>query len=182
MGSFCNSKKCGPKCKPAKIHISPKWGAIPPEQKIFLSGSLGPNSPRVRRGKGAPKGANSKKCHAPKNFEPHFLEKKSTDFFLNFRGQRGPQYLSFNTFKRKSVDRIFRKMKKQKFSFWGAWPPNLTPDTHVPRNLSRAHLGAHDPEKISEMRQRVAEKIEFKKKILAPPGGQTGSGRGHVTI
>ena len=73
-------------------------------------------------------------------------------------------------------------MKNKQNSLRGAWPPNLTTDSHVPRNLSRAHLGAHDPEKISEIRQRGAEKIEFKKKILAPPGGQTGSGRGHVTM
>ena len=63
----------------------------------------------------------------------------------------------------------------------GAWPPNLTPDSHVPRNLSRALRVAHDPEKISEIAQRVAEKIEFEKKSSAPPGGQTGSSCGHVT-
>jgi len=75
------SRKSGPKCKPAKIHISPKWGAIAPEQKVFLSGSLRPKSPRVTWGKGAPKGANSKKCHAPKIFKPHFLENVQSDFF-----------------------------------------------------------------------------------------------------
>jgi len=53
--------------------------AILPEQKLFLSGSLGPKSPRVTWGREPPKGANSKKCPAPKNFEPHFLEN------LNFR-------------------------------------------------------------------------------------------------
>ena len=72
--------------------------------------------------------------------------------------------------------------KKQKNSLRGAWPPNLTPDPHDPRNLSRARRGAHDSEKISEIAQPVAEKIEFKKISLAPPGGQTGSGCGHVTI
>jgi len=51
----------------------------------------------------------------------------------------------------------------------------LTPDPHVPRNLSSALRGAYDPEKISEIVRTVAEKIEFEKKILAPPGGQTGS-------
>jgi len=61
------------------------------------------------------------------------------------------------------------------------WPKNLTPDPHVPRNLSSALRGAHDAEKISEIPLTVAEKIEFEKK-LAPPGGQTGSVRGHVTI
>ena len=72
--------------------------------------------------------------------------------------------------------------KKQKNSLRGAWPPNLTPELRVPRNLSRARRGAHDPEKISEIGQSVAEKIEFEKKYLAPPGGQTGSDRGQVTI
>ena len=72
--------------------------------------------------------------------------------------------------------------ENKKISFWGAWPPNLTPDSHVPRNLSSALRVAHDPEKISEIASAVAEKIEFEKKFLAPPGGQTGGVRGHVTI
>jgi len=80
------------------------------------------------------------------------------------------------------MDQFFRKMKKQKFSLGGAWPPNLTPDPHDPRNLSRARRGAHDPEKISEIGQGVAEKIEFEKNSSAPPGGQTGSSFGHMTI
>jgi len=54
----------------------------------------------------------------------------------------------------------------------------LTPDSHVPQNLSRALHAAHDPEKISEISLTVAEKIEFEKKIAAPPGGQTESVRG----
>ena len=77
---------------------------------------------------------------------------------------------------------IFCKMKKQKNSLLGAWPPNLTPEPNVPRNLSRACRGVHDPEKISEIAQAIAEKIDFEKIFLAPPSGQTGSGRGHVTI
>jgi len=64
------------------------------------------------------------------------------------------------------MERIFCKMKKQKFSLLGAWPPNLTPYPHEHRDLSRARRGAHEPEKISEIAQRVAEKIEFKEKIL----------------
>ena len=50
----------------------------------------------------------------------------------------------------------------------------MSPGTSVER------FGGH-PEKISEIALTVAEKIEFEKK-LAPPGGQTGSVRGHVTI
>jgi len=44
-------------------------GGNPPEQKPFLSGSLGPKSVRVRWGTKAPKRANSTKCPTPKNFE-----------------------------------------------------------------------------------------------------------------
>ena len=73
-------------------------------------------------------------------------------------------------------------MKKLKISLWGAWPPNLASDPHHPRNISSPRRGAQDAEKVSEIAQRVAEKIDFEKKILAPPGGQTGSGRGQVTI
>ena len=50
----------------------------------------------------------------------------------------------------------------------GASPPNLTPEPHVPRNISRARRGAHDPEKISGIAQAVAEKIEFEKKLWRP--------------
>jgi len=61
--------------------------------------------------------------------------------------------------------------KNLKNSLWGVLPPNSTPDPHVPRNLRRAHRGAHDREKISEIGQGVAEKVEFEKKSLPPPGG-----------
>jgi len=63
---------------------------------------------------------------------------------------------------RDTTEKIFKKSRS------GAWPLNLTPDFHVPRNLSRAHRVAHDPEKISEIAQTVAEKIEFEKKIWRP--------------
>ena len=58
--------------------------------------------------------------------------------------------------------------KENKIIYLGGWPPNLTTDSHVLRNLSRALRGAHDPEKISEIAQRVAEKIKFEKKSTAP--------------
>ena len=60
------------------------------------------------------------------------------------------------------------KWKIKKNSLRGAWPPNLTPDPHDPRNLSRARRGAHDAEKISEIAQRVVEKIEFEKILWRP--------------
>ena len=66
------------------------------------------------------------------------------------------------------MERIFRKMKKQKFLLWGAWPPNLTSEPNVPRNLSRALWVTHDPEKNSEIAQAVAEKTEFQKKLWRP--------------
>ena len=120
--------------------------------------SLGPKFSRVRWGKGAP----PKNCHAPKNFEPHFRENGSIDFFLNFRDQSRPESLSIDKFIRKFILQIFCKMKKQKNSLWGVWPPNLTPVPHVPRNLSSPRRDVHDTEKISEIDQRIAEKIDFK--------------------
>ena len=140
-------------------------GGDPPEQKLFLSGSLGPKFSRVRWGKGAP----PKNCHAPKNFEPHFRENGSIDFFLNFRDQSRPESLSIDKFIRKFILQIFCKMKKQKNSLWGAWPPNLTPFPHDLRDLSSTRRGADDPEKISEIARTVAEKIEFKSKIFGAP-------------
>ena len=92
-GNF--SRKSGPKCKPAKIHISPEWGAIAPEQKLFLSGSLGPKSPRVRWGKGAPQGGELEKVTRPQKLCTHFFELRVHNFFLNFRDQRGCLNLKF---------------------------------------------------------------------------------------
>jgi len=57
--------------------------------------------------------------------------------------------------------------KKIKFTL-GGLAPNLTPDPHVPRNLSRVFWDAHDAEKISEIALMVAEKIESEKKIWHP--------------
>jgi len=45
----------------------------------------------------------------------------------------------------------------------------LTPDPHVPRNLSRALRAAHNPQKILEIPLTVAEKIEFEKKFFGAP-------------
>ena len=50
----------------------------------------------------------------------------------------------------------------------GGLAPKFDPRPHVPQNLSRAHHGAHDPEKVSEIPLTVAEKIEFEKKFVAP--------------
>jgi len=110
--------------------------------------------------KSPPRGRTRKKCPTPQNWI-HFSQVTISNFFFNFRDLSGPHYLSFSTFIQKSMERIFRKMKK-KFLLWGTWPRNLTPDPYVPWNLSRAHRGAHDPEKISEI-ARV-----WKKNLGAP--------------
>jgi len=65
-------------------------------------------------------------------------------------------------------------MKKQKFLLWGAWTPNVTPESHDSRNLSRARRGAQDPEKISEIVQAVVEKIEFEKNSFRFPNSTSG--------
>jgi len=64
---------------------------------------------------------------------------------------------------------------------FGGLAPKFDPRPHDPRNLSSARRGggADDPEKISEIAQAVAEKIEFEKKLGRPLAG---NGRGHVTI
>jgi len=67
------------------------------------------------------------------------------------------------------MERIFFcKIKKIKKIHFRGLAPKFDPWPHVPRNLSRAHRGAHDPEKISEIPLMVAEKIEFEKKIWRP--------------
>ena len=58
--------------------------------------------------------------------------------------------------------------KIKKFHFGGSCPQIRRPIPMSPRNLRRAHRGAHDAEKISEIGQGVAEKIEFEKKNWRP--------------
>jgi len=82
-GNF--SRKSRPKCKPAKIHISP----------YFCQGPWGQNLQGTDRGREPSKGANSKKCHAPKMFDPHFLENVSSNFLKNFYARRGHLNLKF---------------------------------------------------------------------------------------
>ena len=60
-------------------------------------------------------------------------------------------------------------------------PPNVTPHPQVHWNLSRARRGAQDGVESSRTRGVVPEKNGVKEKNLAPPGGETGSGRGQVT-
>ena len=60
-------------------------------------------------------------------------------------------------------------------------PPNLIPHPYVPRNVSRAYEGAQGGEESSRLRCVVPEKIGVKEKTLAPPGDETGSGRGQMT-
>jgi len=143
------------------------WGDPPPNKKTFLLRSLGPKSARVRWGKKPPRGQTRQSATPPKIWT-QFSRKKSVNFFLNFRHQRCPQLLWFphDRFHPQPRERYHRK-KLKNFTL-GAWPQNSTPDPHVPRNLSRAHREAHDPEKISEIEQWLAEKIEFEKKIWRP--------------
>jgi len=150
--------------------ISPPNGGRSPRTKIIFVGVLRAKISKGQVGEvSPPRGWNRKSATPPKFLNPIFLKTWDRIFFLNFRDQSGPQYLSFKTLIRKSIDQFFSKNeKKTKNSLRGAWPPNLTPEPRVPRNLSRARRGAHDPEKISEIGQRVAEKIEFEKKSLAP--------------
>ena len=68
--------------------ISPRNGGRSPEQKLNLSGSLGPKSTRVRRGKGVPQGGELEKVTRPQKLELNFLEKKSIIFF-KFQTSKG---------------------------------------------------------------------------------------------
>ena len=148
----------------------PNGGRSPPNKNHFCQGPRAQNFQGSGWGREPPKGANSKKCHAPKIFDPHFLEKIVPLHISKISGIKGDlNVCRFQKFIQKSFVRIFRKMKNKQNSLRGAWPPNLTPDSHVHRNLSRARLGAHDPEKISEIARMVAEKIEFKAKTFGAP-------------
>ena len=81
----------------------------------------------------------------------------------------------------KSDTRNSFKVKNKTISIGGPWPPNLTSHPHVPQNLSRGHREAQDGEESWRLRGVVPEKIGVKEKTLAPPGGETGSGRGQMT-
>jgi len=74
----------------------------------------------------APQEGELEKVPHPKNFESTFLELQFK-FFFNFRDQRGPKYLSFSAFKRKSLERIFCKIKKYKKFTLGGLAPKFDP-------------------------------------------------------
>ena len=76
-------EKKWPKVQTPKSHISPKWGAIFPEQNPFLSGSLGPSYAMIGWAKWAPQGGELKKVprrHARKIGTPFSGEKNFHDF------------------------------------------------------------------------------------------------------
>ena len=161
----------------------PQMRGDPPRTKTIFVRVPRPKICKGQLGEGSPpRGWNRKSAPPPKFLNPIFSKKRSGTYVQNFRDERGCQCLStagavFTFNNQKLCDN-----KKQKFSLWGAWPPNLTPYLHVRRNLSRPLRGARDPEKISEIAWAVAEKIEFEKINLAPPSGQTGSDSRHMTI
>jgi len=151
-------------------------GGDPPRTKtIFV------RVPRAKISKGQmwegspPRGRNRKSSTPPKFSIPIFSKNHRETYIQNFRDKRGPEYMSICKFVENLSYCNSFKVKNKKNSLWGAWPPNLTPEPHDPRNLSGARRGAHDPEQISKIAQAVAEKIEFEKNSLAPPGGQTES-------
>jgi len=59
----------------------PNGGAIAPEQKPFLLGSLGPKSPKVRWGTKAPEGGELDKVPNPKKTLNSIFSKKIDEFF-----------------------------------------------------------------------------------------------------
>jgi len=144
-------------------------GGDRPEQKPFLSGSLGPKSARVGWGTKAPEGGELDKVPHPPKIWTQFSPKKIDDFFFNFRRQRGPRYydIHMTDFAPPPPRERDHRKKKKKITL-GDLAPKFDPRPHVPRNLSRGRRGAHDPEKISEIAQAVAEKIKFLKNFVAP--------------
>jgi len=87
MGSVRNSRKSGPKCKPAKIHISPKWGAIPPNKTVFVRVPRAKIS-KGQMGEGSPQGGVIEKVPRPQNFLSPFSRKLGGRFFFKFQGSK----------------------------------------------------------------------------------------------
>jgi len=75
--NFRNSR---PKCKLTKSHISPQTGGNRPQTKTIFVRVPKPLMQWSVEGSRPPKGVNSKKCHASKNFEPYFLQNKYSRF------------------------------------------------------------------------------------------------------
>ena len=99
-------------------------------------------------------------------------------------GQGDPIHYRLAEFKRNLFLEIREKFCQiffQKISLGGPCPPNLTPDPYIPYYRCRSPRGAPDGEKSSGLAPVVSEKIEVENSPLAPPSGETGSGRGHVT-
>jgi len=130
--------------------------------------------------KSPPRGRTRKSAPPPKTLNPLFELQFQKFFLISGIKVDHSTYRSARLFK--NLWSGFFVKWKNIFLLRGTWPPNLTTDLYVPRNLRRAHRGAHDPENISEIARTVSEKIDFEKNLGTPwrPNRKRSRSRDHI--
>ena len=99
----------------------------------------------------------------------------------NFTGWTYPNSLSIKEVTRKScLDKKF-KVPGSKISVLGVWPSNRDPQTHMAGAPCRDRREVPSGENSTSISHTVPEIWGFKLFPLAPPTGQTGSGRSQLT-
>jgi len=159
--------------------ISPQRGVVDP-QNFFLRTKVGHALKRDVIGF-RQMARQVRRTTPPKTSNPRSSENHPMTYPENFTEWTYPNSLSIKEVTRKSCFYKFLRVPGSKISVLGVWPPNRDPQPHMAGAACRDRRGVHNVENIASISHTVPEICGFKLFPLAPPTGQTGSGRGQVT-
>jgi len=117
----------------------------------------------------------------PKTSNPRSSENRSMTYPEIFTGWTYPNSLSIKEVTRISCVQKFLRVPGSKISVLGVWPPNRDPQPHMAGASCGDYRGVPYGENSWSLSHAVPEIWGFKLFPLAPPTGQTGSGRGQMT-
>jgi len=117
----------------------------------------------------------------PKTSNPRSSQDRPMTYPENFTGWTYPNSLSIEEVTRIWCVNKFLRVPGSKISVLGVWPPNRDPQPHMAMAPCRDRREVPYGENSASISHTVPEIWGFKRFPLAPPTGQTGSGRGQVT-
>jgi len=150
-----------------------KFTRVSVPRRVTCKGQIG--------GAGPPRGRTPKSATPPKSLNPIFSKLSRAIFPKFFVHEGAPKYFDMDMSDFAPRTPEGRHVKIRKTSLFGGCPPNGPPEPCIPYGQCRDPRGAHEGEIGSGLAPLMAEKSEFENFSLAPPSGQTGNGRGHVT-
>jgi len=161
-----------------KLNISPTGGRRPP--KNFLRTNVGHALKRDVIGF-RQVARQVRRTMPPKTSNPRSCDDSQTTYPENFTQWTHPNSLSIKEVTRKSCfDKKFR-VPGSKISVLGVLPPNRDPQTYMAGAPCRDRREVPYDENSTSIPHTVPEIWGFKLFPLAPPTGQTGSGRSQLT-